>query len=391
MRISTLLLLLYMPVFLSAQNTKIKVIKGLTLTNDAVLDTLLVSNTNDFLNAAQLPNESNKFVLPAQKIETYILLDEILGITTNQNSRETNFYKAHIINCIEVEVAQYLLQVAYLSTSDSIPQLNAIFEIIAHKGSNGFLFSSPLKYNTLNWKIFTEQNTTVYFKTDIQKNKVLDYTTFAGTIDAKLKSTDKSTEFYCCDNFNEVLKLIGVLYKAEYAGIQLNTLASVADNKKLIVAGEHSNEFTDFDKHDLWHDRLSLVVPRNTLNKPVDEGCAYLYGGSWGLSWNEIFTQFIKSIPITEQTDWKEYKENPFNFGENDTNHLYVDYVINALIVQQLEKQYGFEAVWKLLNSGKFQKGNENYYAILKEIAGVDSANYNARVYGLINNKINNK
>lgn len=127
------------------------------------------------------------------------------------------------------------------------------------------------------------------------------------------------------------------------------------------------------------------------LNKPVDEGCAYLYGGSWGLSWNEIFTQFIKSIPITEQTDWKEYKENPFNFGENDANHLYVDYVINALIVQQLEKQYGFEAVWKLLNSGKFQKGNENYYAILKEIAGVDSANYNAWVYGLINNKINNK
>lgn len=93
---------------------------------------------------------------------------------------------------------------------------------------------------------------------------MLDYTTFAGTIDAKLKSIDKSTEFYCCDNFNEVLKLIGVLYKAEYAGIQLNTLASVADNKKLIVAGEHSNEFTDFDKHDLWHDRLSLVVPRNT-------------------------------------------------------------------------------------------------------------------------------
>lgn len=188
---------------------------------------------------------------------------------------------------------------------------------------------------------------------------MLDYTTFAGTIDAKLKSTDKSTEFYCCDNFNEVLKLIGVLYKAEYAGIQLNTLASVADNKKLIVAGEHSNEFTDFDKHDLWHDRLSLVVPRNTLNKPVDEGCAYLYGGSWGLSWNEIFTQFIKSIPITEQTDWKEYKENPFNFGENDANHLYVDYVINALIVQQLEKQYGFEAVWKLLNSGKFQRATK--------------------------------
>ncbi len=391
MRISTLLFLLYTPFFLLAQNTNLKVVNGLTLTNNASMDAILVSNTSEFLNAAQSPNENNNFVWPAEKIETYILLDEILGITSNPITKELNFYNAQIINCTELENTQFLMQIAYMSTNDSLPQLNAIFEIIAHKVNNSFLFSSPLKYNTSNWKTYTDLTTTVYFKTDIQKNKVSEYTTFSNIIDTKLKSEGKYTDFYCCNTFDEVLKLIGVLYKAEYAGIQLNTLSSVADNKKLIVAGEHSNEFSGFDKHDLWHDRLSLVVPRNTLNKPVDEGCAYLYGGSWGLSWNEIFAKFSKSISITEQTDWKQYKENPFNFGENEATHLYVDYVINALIVQQLEKQYGFEAVWKLLNSGKFQKGNENYYAVLKEITGVDSSSYNVWVYELVINEINSR
>jgi hypothetical protein len=239
--------------------------------------------------------------------------------------------------------------------------------------------------------MYANTSTTVFFKTDIQVNKVEEYTAFSAQMDAKLKSTNKHTEFYCCDNFVEVLKLIGVLYKADYTGIQLNTLGSISDNKKLIVMGENSNHFNDFDKHDLWHDRLSLVVPRSAVHKPLDEGCAYLYGGSWGMSWEEIFTKFTTTIPINEQTDWQQYKETPYDFGDSDDKHLYVDYVVNALIAQHLEEKYGFDAVFTLLKSGKSQKGNENYYTTLTSLTGITRADYNKWVYGLIKAEMQHK
>ena len=38
----------------------------------------------------------------------------------------------------------------------------------------------------------------------------------ASMLDKKLKSVNKITEFYGCEDFSELLKLIGVDYKLEY-------------------------------------------------------------------------------------------------------------------------------------------------------------------------------
>ncbi|HRG28209.1 MAG TPA: hypothetical protein PLJ00_09985 [Chitinophagales bacterium] len=391
MRLFTSLFTIIIAIQLQAQSLKLPTAQGVILTADSAMDAALTRDLSAFLAAADLPNEQNIYVLPTQQIETYILLDEILGITKNPKTGQINCYQPVITNCIALDNNQYLIQVAYMG-GDSLPtQLRAIFEIIAHANENSFLFSSPLKYHTQHWNKFIHQNTTVFYKRDIQTKKVEEYATFSTEIDAKLKSTGKLTEFYCCENFVEVLQLIGVLQKADYASIELNTLGSLVGNKKLIVTGEHSSNFNDFDKHDLWHDRLSLVVPRSTVNKPVDEACAYLYGGSWGYSWDTIFKQFTKRIAIAEQTDWQYYKENPYDFGESDEKHLYVDYVVNALIVQHLEKEYGFDAVWKLLNTGKYQKGNDNYYAALQQLTGVSADNYNQWVYQLVKAEMNKK
>ena len=65
--------------------------------------------------------------------------------------------------------------------------------------------------------------------------------------------------------------------------------------------------------------------------------------------------------------------------------------MINALIVQHLEKEYGFDAVWKMLNTGKYQKGNANYYAALQQLTGVSADNYNQWVYQLVKAEMNKK
>ena len=59
-------------------------------------------------------------------------------------------------------------------------------------------------------------------------------------------------------------------------------------------------------------------------------------------------------------------------------------YVINALLVQKIEKEQGFAAVMELLSCGKYEKGNENYFKALEKITGINKANFNAEVWKLV-------
>ena len=204
------------------------------------------------------------------------------------------------------------------------------------------------------------------------------------SFDLKLKSANKITDYYCCDNIIELQKLIGVGYKSDYNGRTESVWSSSLGDKKIIVFGNNNSNFNAFDQHDLWHDRLSLVVPRSQVNKPVDEGCAYIYGGSWGISWKDIFKEFKTQIASNKNTNWVEVKEVPVSFKTGNFPNS-ADYIVNALIVQKIEKEKGFAGVWELLNCGKFEKGNENYYKTLEKLTGITKANYNDKVWELIN------
>ena len=77
------------------------------------------------------------------------------------------------------------------------------------------------------------------------------------------------THYYCTNNTAELLKLIGVTYKSDYNGRSELVFSSSDKDKKLIVLGNKNASFDNFDPHDLWHDRLSLVISRRKVN-PMD-------------------------------------------------------------------------------------------------------------------------
>lgn len=86
-------------------------------------------------------------------------------------------------------------------------------------------------------------------------------------------------------------------------------------------------------------------------------------------------------------TNWlTAFNENK-NFGENQRYHLYAAYVINALIVQQIEREKGFPAVMELLSCGKREDGNENFFRALDKIAGINKVNFNLRIEQLVDNE----
>ena len=378
----TLLLLSF---FAYSQSNSLIINDNIRLPKDSIESSVLIKSLNGFLEDSQKPNEENKFVLLTEKIETDILLDEFKGIQKSGRFKDDYFYKPYLKNLVALPQNQYLIQLAYIGVNEKTPILVANFEIIAHKTENGFLFSSPLIRNTLNWKIAKVGNCIFHYKTSINKSKITEFEKMVAILDKKLKSVNKITEFYGCEDFSELQKLIGVDYKLEYNGREESTFSSVLGDKKLIISGKHDTHFNNFDPHDLWHDRLSLVISRRKVYKPVDEAIAFVYGGSWGMTWNEIFTIFKDKIAKDKNADWAGFKEKPFNFGESQEKDLMVDHIVNALIVKKLEKEKGFSAVWELLNCGKYEKGNENYYKSLEKLTGITKSNYNEKVWELIN------
>ena len=386
--LSTLALtLLFSTFFANAQTSSLRINPNIVLPKDSIESQNLTNSLNEFLLYAQKSNEENKFVFDNEKIETFIQLDEIYGIEKNRKYNDDFFYKPYLTNVVLLNDSNYLIQVSYIGTDENTALLQASFELIAHKTNNSFKFSSPLLENTKNWKVLKVGTNIFHYQNTINHDKVKEFNKLTSSFDLKLKSTNKITDIYCCNNFIESQKLFGVDYKADYNGMTEAVWNSSSGDKQLIVIGNSDPTFKQFDPHDLWHDRLSLVISRSKVYKPVDEACAYLYGGSWGISWNKIFQIFKQKVASNKNIDWKEIKENPLNFGESNAKHLMADYVVNALIVQKLEKEKGFNSVWELLTCGKWEKGNEAYYQALEKLTGITKADYNDKIWELITNE----
>lgn len=371
---------------LTAQTTSLRINPGIILPKDSIVSQALTTSLEAFLYAAQLPNEQNKYIVESQKIETFILLDEINGIEKSGKFEDESFYKPYLTNVVALKDGNYLTQVSYIGSNENEFFLRASFEIIAHKTNNTFKFSSPLLKNTKNWKVKKVGNNIFHYQNTINEAKVEEFGKLAIVFDDKLNSTNKITDFYCSENIIELQKLIGVDYKVDYNGRSESVWSSSLGDRKLIVLGNNNANFDNFDTHDLFHDRLSLVISRSKLNRAVDEGCAYLYGGSWGLSWREIFETFKKQIASNKNINWLEIKETPVYFKTKEYNNS-ADYIVNALLVQKIEKEKGFTAVWELLNVGPVKKGNEEYYKTLEKLTDITKANYNDKVWELIKNE----
>lgn len=235
----------------NAQTNQLRINPQIVLPKDSAEAKLLTSALTTFLLKARKQNEGNDLVLTEAKVETYILLDEINGIEKSVKEKDDYFYKPYLNNVVSLEDNRYLIQVSYIGFKDSTALLRAMFELIAHKTSTGYLFSSTLLRNTHHWKTTRIGNMNFHYLNTLNKKKAANISKLSASFDAKLKSANTQTDYYCCGNLTEVQKLIGVLYKSDYNGRKSGVWSSIADNRKLLVMGNKNEHFDIYDEHDL--------------------------------------------------------------------------------------------------------------------------------------------
>ena len=353
---------------------------GLRLPADTIVKNQLIASLNGFLSQKEGANRENKFVLKEDLLETSDLLDEMKGM--DRNSKANDFFKPYLGNVLQLDANNFIIQFSYMGIADNTPVLRASFKLIAKKAGSQFYFSSPLKQNTISWKSKKYNGLTCYYKDTLKAADAKAYQKQVEFYDAKLKAPNMPIEFYYCDDLTEALQLLGVEYKLDYNGSKNNSLSEHENNTILTMNAGYS-ERSCFDAHDLWHERLRIVMKSDIINRPVDEGCAYLYGGSWGFTWQEIKEKFKKFANDNPNADWITlYTENKVFDGKEKP--ILVPYFLNALIVQKIEKEKGFPAVMELLGCGKREKGDENYFKALEKITGISKANFNTEMWVLI-------
>ena len=381
---SLLIGLLFITTLSFAQTNPLIVPSNIVLPKDTLIANHLLKSLNGFLSQKESPNKENVFILKDDLLETSILLDEMKGIEKSVKFKDDNFYKGYLTNVVQIDKSNFIIQFSYIGINENTPVLNASFEILAKYIDDKFYFLSPLQRNTLSWQTKKIGNATFHFKKELNTKVATEYVKDVAFFDKKLNAPQDNIIWYGCNDMPELLKSIGVLYKLEYNGRSVSTFNANENNTTLLVNGTYNTNFNSFDPHDLWHERARNAIPKNTINKPVDEGCAYLYGGSWGISWAQILKTFKEKVASNPKSDWLSLYDGFYNFGESKEKHLIVSYLINALIVEKIEKEKGFPAVIELLSCGKYEKSNDNYFKTLEKLTGINRSNFNESVWALI-------
>lgn len=342
--------------------------------------TLLIKSLNSFLEQLAKPDKDNAFVLKDNLLPAAALMDEMKGMT-DAGVDKKGVYKCYLTNVVEPDSSWRIVQLSYMGTDGANPALKASFKLIAQKQGEHYYFSSPLKRNTLTWSA-TKTGSFIVYRNTAGKVPYLDrYIKKAMEFDKKLHAQNYATEIYYCDNFSDALALFGVDYKIDYNSLAHIHISTFEGGNNLHFIGALPNEEYAFDLHDLWHNRLHHAISTDIINRPMDEATAYLYGGSWSLSWPEIFKRF-KAL-VGDDHDWLTIL-NSHKVFNGAKAPLYTDYVIEALIAQKLEKEKGFPAVIELMSCGKKEADNANFFKALEKIAGINKANFNVEIEKLI-------
>ena len=290
--------------------------------------------------------------------------------------------RLYLTNLVRLDSTNFRLQLAVLATQGPVPQLRASFELDVKRTGSRFLFYSPLARQTAAWPTRQVGAVRFHYPTVLARKAAATYAAQAAAFDKKLGNQGQQTDFYVCDDLPTALQAIGLTAKADYQGTAHGSLSARQPGRLLVLSGDPGPD--QFDPHDLWHQRLRNVVAPGVINKAADEGCAFLYGGSWGIGWPLILQQFRAYAQARPTEDWLAGYASAASVSTGKQPPLLVRYVLNALIVQELERRKGFGAVRELVTCGKYEKTNTRYFQTLERVAGITPANFNPTVWKLL-------
>lgn len=229
------------------------------------LDTLLVHINKD----KPLDNE----IAAEGKILSFWVFSSLKGIEHNEKEKNEHWYKPKLINLYTLDSNRYLISLAFVNSTTTGTPLRAVVNFVAAADSGKITFSVPAYYLTRNWRITKVGNITYHYPDFINLQRAKAYDKNNSKIAGKLGLQPDKFDFYLCDNYQAVLRLLGFTYDSESAGI-VNSGYGGGDG--IIFSVMHNEDFS----HDIFHNYASKVRT-NVRNGAAEEGIAYSWGNAY--------------------------------------------------------------------------------------------------------------
>jgi len=358
-----------------AQTGGLIVAAGARLPEDSVVRGELISSLRSWLTAKNGPDSINGYVAEADRPAMAVLMGQLRALKGD----------CYLGGLTPLDSDHWQIQLNYLAMQKDTPVLQACCTVLARREGGRVFISSPLAQNASHWRSRTIGCCTFHYPGEINVRQAAVFERTVVSYDRRLKIGEPAINFYCCTNLMEAAKLIGIDYMSSYAGFGYSDLSENYGKKLVIVCGNAWKDgFCTISMHDMWHGELHRAVSTKVINRPVDEGMAYLYGGSWiTYSWKDILKLIQDYRTAHPGADWLSLYKDGTNLIP-PPKIIKISYAINALIGQRLERDKGFAASLPLLCCGPKAAGDTNYFVALEKTTGVNEAGFNAYIDGLL-------
>ncbi|MFM7850968.1 MAG: hypothetical protein ACKO96_03420 [Flammeovirgaceae bacterium] len=338
------------------------------------LDTLFNQVKNRKLDPALIHNENR-----ALSISTII---SFAGIEENKEDGISDYYKKQLINLYPISANEYWISLAFIGHKNSeAPVLKTIINVIATDVNNNIVFSIPTKYLTKTWKSKVVGNVTYFYRDNINIKRATSFNTKNTETANKLGLKPEKLDFYMCNNYQEVMQILGYEYDADANGrtrdgygVVSNTIFSIMNNE-------------DFS-HDIFHFYSAKIRGDIRRNSTTEEGIAYSWGNAY---YTNVDGEMIEQKELIRHL--KTYlKENPkasllelFNNSPKIFNHLApeisVKSTVSSLLCDEVNKKKGIEGIKRLIKCGR---GDDNFFKTVDNLIAINQTNFDTEVMKLV-------
>lgn len=309
------------------------------------------------------------------------VLNSLRGNENNEKDSIKNFYKRQLINLYPISNTDYFISIAYIGTTAAgVPVLKTIFNITAKNEHGKFVFSIPTSYLTKTWKVQKVGHITYSFADGLNVGNAKVFDKKNTVIATKFGLIPKKLNFYLCDNYQQVLQLLGYGYDMESNG---KTRSGYGVEANTIFSVMHNEDFS----HDLFH-YYSAKVRTNKRNWYAEEGFAYCWGNAyWNKPNGETITQdelvaelqkYLKLNPGTSLLGLFDKQPRVFEYLSDE---ITLKKILSSVICKEVEKKKGIEGVKELLNCGP---GEDNFFNATNKLIQINRTNFDIEVGKLV-------
>ena len=355
--------------------------KYLTFDTDLKTKENLLNSINNLFESIDNNTLDTTFINNDGYTLTTAILNSLKGNEDNIKDSIKNFYKRQLINLYPISTKEYFISIAYIGCKNNeLPILKNILNLIAKNNDGKFVFSIPINYLTKTWNTKKNGHTTYYFVDNLNfKNaKIFDKKNIS--IATKFGLKPENFNFYLCDNYQEILHLLGYEYDLESNGKIRDGYGVVANT---IFSVMHNEDFS----HDLFH-YYSAKIRTNKRNWYAEEGYAYYWGNAYytkpngeTITLKELVVElqnYLKSSPKISLLELFDKQSNIFTYLSDEIS---LKKILSSLICKEVERQHGIIGVRELLNCGS---GADNFFKSTDKLININRINFDIEVLKLV-------